>query len=318
MTSFVPFLLVDIQSLKTMERAICAHLIHVVGALIHLTNMRLPLGTCSDLLVRLLIQCYVCVTNITKHLVARHSVLPVVYAHIRFDKLVQVAGKPLAGRIYDFITYIDQNVMPAPDASAAAAAAATASGSSRSKVAKDPQATKKKILRETRSLPKLILWIEVLHKCVMQLERKAAVEISHYLHLGIVRDFRIKSTDLASAVRPSEAAADSDSNEGDAGDEEIVAAELNDDDESDATTMEGIDDDRAEINGGGSNAVERIMRNVAKISKKARAKASEDAPLVTKGKRRRQPAIKIPKSAAVDAEASKPPTPKRPRRSAKK
>lgn len=65
------------QSMKSMERKICSQLIHICNAATHLANTHIPLGTCMDHVKRLLIQLYVCLTNITKYLILRHSLEPV-------------------------------------------------------------------------------------------------------------------------------------------------------------------------------------------------------------------------------------------------
>lgn len=66
-----------IQSMKSIERKICSQLIHICSAATHLANSRIILGTCMDHVKRLMIQLYVCLTNITKYLILRHTLLPV-------------------------------------------------------------------------------------------------------------------------------------------------------------------------------------------------------------------------------------------------
>lgn len=66
------------QSMKKIERKICFQLIHICYAATHLANSNIPLGMCMDNVKRLLIQLYVCLTNMTKYLILRHSLVPVV------------------------------------------------------------------------------------------------------------------------------------------------------------------------------------------------------------------------------------------------
>lgn len=94
--------------------------------------------------------------------------------------MVKVTGRPLAGRIYDLIDYIDQNLFKI--------------GAQRRK--NDPRANKARVLRETKLLPKLIFRIESYNKFVILLGKKIKNDLSHFLHNGIVRDFRIKKSAL--------------------------------------------------------------------------------------------------------------------------
>lgn len=276
LTTFTLSPLADIQSLKTMERAICAHLIHIASALLHLTNTRLPVGTATDTLIRLLTQYLICLNNVCKHLIARHAVVPVVYSHIKFDKLIQVSGKPLAGRVYDLISYIDQNLLPDYGGDER-----QKEGSPRKKV-DAPLKSKKKLICETRSLPKLIRWIETLHKFVLLLGKKTSKDISGYLHQGVVRDFRIRLSGLNSQ-------SDGDSS----ADENAENVEEDYYDESEAETVETNSSAGYEVSG---TATERILKNVAKLKKKATSAAATTS---TKkgGKRGRSTARKVPDAA---------------------
>lgn len=71
------------QLMKTTERTICSQLIIISSACIHLTNTMLGLGRCMDTLVRTLTKLYICLANLTKHLIQRHGNLPVSYNHTK-------------------------------------------------------------------------------------------------------------------------------------------------------------------------------------------------------------------------------------------
>lgn len=66
-----------VQSMKVVERKICSQLIHICNAATHLANSYIPFGICMDHVKRLMIQLYVCLTNITKYLILRHALQPV-------------------------------------------------------------------------------------------------------------------------------------------------------------------------------------------------------------------------------------------------
>lgn len=72
-----------IQSMRSTERKICSQLINIATTAIHLTNSSLPAGPSVDTLARVLIQFYVCLANLTKHLIMRHSTLTVSYQGIK-------------------------------------------------------------------------------------------------------------------------------------------------------------------------------------------------------------------------------------------
>lgn len=151
-----------IQSMKSVERKICCQLIHICNAATHLANSSIPMGACIDHVKRLLIQLYVCLTNITKYLILRHAVVPVVCQSVLFDQLVRAGGRSLSHKVYCMISYVEEKQVP------------------------------EKVLRETKFLPKLVLRIETFNKYVMHLGKKTKTDLVGYLHIGRVRYFRIK------------------------------------------------------------------------------------------------------------------------------
>lgn len=69
----------DVQRMKTIEKMICSQLINISHILEICSNVKLPLGVCMDSLVRLIIQMYICLSNLTKHFILRHATIPVSY-----------------------------------------------------------------------------------------------------------------------------------------------------------------------------------------------------------------------------------------------
>lgn len=104
----------------------------------------------------------------------------------RFDKLVRTTGKPLASKIYELVSYIEEKCT---------------NEISKTSKKKDPKADKAKLLRETRNLPKLILRIENYNKFVIMLGKKTKNDLSNYLHIGTVRDFKINTSKLKDALQ---------------------------------------------------------------------------------------------------------------------
>lgn len=71
--------------MKKTERNVCKQLLTIAMAVIPLCNACLPSGQCIDSVVRVLIQFYVCVTNLTKHLTVRQATVHVSYHEIQYD-----------------------------------------------------------------------------------------------------------------------------------------------------------------------------------------------------------------------------------------
>lgn len=97
--------------------------------------------------------------------------------------MVRTVGRPLASKIYELIEYFELNVF---------------TGETNTKNA---QADKAKVLRETKFLPKLILRMETFNKFVMILGRKTKVDLSLHLHIGTVRDFKIRKPALNELIK---------------------------------------------------------------------------------------------------------------------
>lgn len=103
-----------------------------------------------------------------------------------FDELVRALGKSLPLKIYGLISYIEKNVF---DNNEEADQQSTGQGN------------KAKVIRETRAIPKLIMRIENFNKFVICLGQKTkSPDLSKRLHLGTVRDFRIKTSELKDAI----------------------------------------------------------------------------------------------------------------------
>lgn len=164
--------------MRTTELKISGQLILIAQAAAPLATSGLPAGPCTDAVVRLLLDLYVCIANYTKHLLGRHAVVPVQFAAIRFDRLVRCAGRPLAGRVYDLIQHIEDAVF------------------ADERYTRNAAADRAKVLRVTRQLPKLVLRIENVNKFVMALGKRTHCDMSAHLHIGTVRDFKIKSAAL--------------------------------------------------------------------------------------------------------------------------
>jgi len=100
-------------------------------------------------------------------------------------------GKQLPANVYELITYIEANTLDEE----------AQQHIKKRKVL----AERAKVLRETRLIPKVIMVIEDFNKHIILLSKKLKSQnrLTDYLHLGTMRDFDIKSTDLRAAIERS-------------------------------------------------------------------------------------------------------------------
>uniref|UniRef100_A0A182VTW9 Fanconi anemia group I protein n=1 Tax=Anopheles minimus TaxID=112268 RepID=A0A182VTW9_9DIPT len=175
------------QLLKSIERSICSQLVHILGSLTHLCNANLPLGSTMDALIKLLLSVYGCLANLSKHFLARHAIVPIAYDVTKFNLVVK-SSKPLAAKIYDLIPFVEENIIGQDEGDAPASSAKAKSN-------------RDKVLRQTKLIPKLVFRIETFNKIVMQLSKKTKKDLTYLLHMGTVRDFRIKTSALVEAIQ---------------------------------------------------------------------------------------------------------------------
>ncbi|EDV59451.2 Fanconi anemia group I protein homolog [Drosophila erecta] len=180
-------------NLDSMDRSICTQIIHISRTLLALTNVCIPLGSLMDGLMKLLIQHYTCLKNLTKHYISSYTSETSIenIRSTKFELLLHGVGKQLPANIYELITYIEANTLDEE----------VQLHTKKRKV----QAERAKVLRETRLIPKVIMVIEDFNKHIILLSKKIKSKnrLTDYLHLGTMRDFDIKSTDLRAAIERS-------------------------------------------------------------------------------------------------------------------
>lgn len=105
----------------------------------------------------------------------------------RFEKLIRTVGKTLPLSIYTLIPFIEGNILhddqPAPN-----------------RRRRNPKTDKAQVNRHTRFIPKLIKSIEDFNKFIISLGKKTKHDLSKLLHIGTVRDFRIKTDELRNLI----------------------------------------------------------------------------------------------------------------------
>lgn len=287
----------------TTERRICTQLIFISRVCIHLGNAALPLGPNMDNFTKLLIQFYMCLANLTKHLINRQKTLPVSYKSTRFDQLVQTIGKKLPLKVYAMINYIEDNIFDEDNDDAAL----------KKNGAKNNKA---KVMRDTKNIPKLILRIENFNKFVISLSKKTEHDLNKLLHMGTVRDFRIKTSALREAIEKFR--------ENEPSDEEELDAEADSDidlsQETDAAPVTPNSSALSSSNTGSTGSIinelqhdtslrTSVMKNLNAINKRANKRKKQDTENHTdevesdnqRGKKKRKENEKIEKPPAVEA-----------------
>ncbi|XP_026842269.1 Fanconi anemia group I protein homolog [Drosophila persimilis] len=179
-------------NLDVMERSICTQIIHITRTLLALTNVCIPLGSSMDGLMKLLIQHYICLKNLTRHYLSccTSDTSNANMRSTKFELLLREVGKQLPANVYELITYIEANTLDEDN---------------QHLKTRNVQAQRAKVLRETRLIPKVIMVIEDFNKHIILLSKKTKTfnRLTDYLHLGTMRDFDIKSTDLKAAIERS-------------------------------------------------------------------------------------------------------------------
>nr|NP_610429.2 fanconi anemia complementation group I [Drosophila melanogaster]A1Z7L1.2 RecName: Full=Fanconi anemia group I protein homolog; Short=Protein FACI [Drosophila melanogaster]AAF59016.2 fanconi anemia complementation group I [Drosophila melanogaster] len=217
-------------NLDSMDRSICTQIIHISRTLLVLTNVCIPLGSLMDGLMKLLIQHYTCLKSLTKHYISSYTSDTSIenIKSTKFELLLRAVGKQLPANIYELITYIEANTLDEE----------AQQHTKKRKV----QAERAKVLRETRLIPKVIMVIEDFNKHIILLSKKTKSKnrLTDYLHLGTMRDFDIKSTDLRAAIERSISdgrnISTEDSNAEDRDEDEDENENVEEDDDAQSTT----------------------------------------------------------------------------------
>ncbi|XP_058815005.1 Fanconi anemia group I protein [Topomyia yanbarensis] len=186
-----------LHQLKSIERSMCSQLVHIMTAATHLANTQLPLGTCMDSLLKLLISVYSCLSNLTKHFLVRHPIAAVSHESTKFNLVIK-SSKPLAVRIYGLFPFIEENILGQAEQ---IDEDEELGEYSKSKSTNNAKRNREKVLRQTKLIPKVVFRIETFNKFVLLLSKKTKKDLTYLLHLGTVRDFRIKEPALIEAIK---------------------------------------------------------------------------------------------------------------------
>lgn len=302
--------------MTTTERRICTQLMFISRVGIRLANTNLSAGSCMDNFLKMLTQYYICLANLTKHFINRQKITSASFKTTKFEQLVQNIGKKLPIKIYQIITYIEDDIFDKQNDE----------NDDEEMVKQKKKAPGKndkvKVVRETKHIPKLILRIESFNKFIICLSKKTEHDLSKCLHIGIMRDFRIKTPSLRAAIEKARECGGIDS------DSEAENVETDEEDDDIDLQMNSIErtssvesvavhatisgDFSGNSSSSGSIITEvnhntslrtTVMKNMAAINKKAskRKKPETEATDVDEQQKRKKPANKATATATATA-----------------
>lgn len=291
----------------TAERRICSQLIFVYRVCLQLANAMLPLGQCMESFLKLLIQYYICLANLSRHFETRHRICRSSSNSTKFYQLVQTIGKKLPLKVYGLIAYIENNIDDGAEDSDTGDGTTQQRAGIRRKV--DGKLNKARVMRETKHIPKLILRIEKWNKNIICISKLTEHDLSKCLHMGTVRDFRIKTPAIRNALEKyrQNGGMDSDS-DGENDGNELDMEQSDDDididlgDESStvvsivSATSSALTGNTASSSSGSiirettldTSATTSVLKNLAAINKKVTKRKKQEAENVDETKTRRK------------------------------
>ncbi|XP_053406526.1 Fanconi anemia group I protein-like [Mercenaria mercenaria] len=178
------------------EKSICTRLGVIVTAFHELVQSALPIGPCTEQLLKVLTRIYGTLTMLVKYYLSLYASRS---GHLsaRFEKLVKLSGTHLTHYCYGLITYIQtsesENIThAAPD---------------KGKKKKDDkkktntaQSGKANVMKQTRTIPNLIFAIEQYERYLIQLSKKSKINLMEHMKHSTSRDFRINTAVLAESL----------------------------------------------------------------------------------------------------------------------
>ena len=168
-----------------------------INCCVELTRSNLPVGSAIDQLIRVLLKLFTALDNLTKHFLARLAgkdketvAEEQVVENANFDRMVkQMMELMLTRRVYGLITHMEEKRNEQEGQANAARLA--------KKKTVNPELARAKVLRDTKSIPDLILKIELLETHLIKLGKRMGLKegLIKGGKLTQARDFRIKLTE---------------------------------------------------------------------------------------------------------------------------
>jgi Fanconi anemia group I protein len=173
------------EARETLENAVCVQLAGAVFALHHLSQSAI-MHAATEPLLKVLTRLYVSLGTAAKYFLALHGRL-VVELSGQFEKLVKLTATRLQPQVYSLITYIQSTQ-------------GTGSVTAKKGKGRNTPLLKGRVLRETKTVPNLIYYIEQYEKFLIQLSTKSKVNLMENFKRSTSRDFRINTAALDQAL----------------------------------------------------------------------------------------------------------------------
>ncbi|CAB3981776.1 Fanconi anemia group I -like [Paramuricea clavata] len=171
-----------------LEKSLCGRITSIVHVFHELVQSAIPVGSCTELLLKTLTKFYCTLGVIAKYYLYLYA-QKTGQATPSFEKMVKRSGTQLSQHVYAFLTYVQ-----------------TAEQETRGKgkdkdSSKTGNLTKVRVLKELKSVPNLIYAVEQYERYLIQLTKKSKINFMEHFKRSTSRDFRINCATLDAALR---------------------------------------------------------------------------------------------------------------------
>ncbi|CAL7938106.1 unnamed protein product [Xylocopa violacea] len=208
------------NDLREKERSLCKQLSYLAQVLYTLADTAIKPGPAIDATLKNLQNLYHLLGNITKYFYVKSSAQNAAFQAVKFIQVVQLAGKSLKTAFYNLVMYVEENQNKLNSKS-------------------DSSAQRNKILKETKTIPRVVYEIEQFNKEILLLGKRTAIPLEKYIKQSVTRDFRIKNPQLVEGLEKMDVSMlispDVETSENDMHTSNVNETESNSDDETSST-----------------------------------------------------------------------------------
>ncbi|XP_076759564.1 Fanconi anemia complementation group I [Xylocopa sonorina] len=208
------------NNLREKERSLCKQLSYLAQELHTLASTAIKPGPSTDATLKNLQILYHLLGNLTKYFYVKSNAQNAAFQAVKFIQVVQLAGKSLKTAFYNLVMYVEES-----------------QNKLNSKT--DSSAQRNKILRETKTIPRVVYEIEQFNKEILLLGKRTAIPLEKYIKQSVTRDFRIKNPQLVEGLEKMDVSMlvspDVETSENDMHTSNVDETESNSDDETSST-----------------------------------------------------------------------------------
>jgi len=185
-------LVIQPADLPRYEANVCNNLSRIVIATLQLCQTKFK---SFEPLIKLILRIFTTMDNLAKHFLVRIKKVKTAMESAKFDTVVKHVAKELTPKVYDLISFIDENNT-----------ANAGGGKGKKKKEIDPNLLQARVMRQTRNIPNLVAKLETFMGDLQKLASKSkSNKLLEGIKLGTVRDFRIKLDQAAPQVAQDDA-----------------------------------------------------------------------------------------------------------------